>query len=443
MVWRASYTLIMIRTNCDDTPRMNRQLSLLSEAGAASRRPSCQNPPSMYQLAICSARSSLSALLALSIILLFGFGAPAEARLMYGMIDSRGRTILPFRYAAIQPANKDYLKVTPLSSDQKTFLEPFFVDEDGARIGKGSEQTIKKSSWSSLSRKVLSVGSENPKRVEGRLRKSCPKSVSHIYSKGDKGWFPAVFELGENRKRLEPRPGAGQKIGFIDQSGKVKIEPVYESASMFRNDRAIVSLVSDGGVDAAGNKVSWGLVDQDGRMVVSGYSRLYGFGDSFVAAKNIGNSFDAAMWRNPTVKNTAGYSRVEEWQQFLESYNLIGMSRSRVYELLGDPDEIPHPRGRPSPTLERAPIVPTFESLGRLPQLNYHLCNGSCGHGGSSGVQVEFGADDRVSGWRFTHTNGDGKKFGQWVRKNVRFDKGGFERNREGGSLEQSLYVQK
>ncbi len=376
------------------------------------------------------------------VTLFFALGAPVDARLMYGMLDSDGKIILPFQYASITHAENGYLLVTPLSSDQKSFLEPFYVSEDGKWIGGSSEETNMQVGSRSSGRRIPFVGAENPAKVKGVFRKRFPRSVNYIFGEGDNGWFPAVFGGEQDKTEQGYRPGNGSKMGFVDRSGKVQIAPAFESASKFRRGRAIVSIRSNDNNDAAGKNVRWGLVDESGKLVFSGYSGLYGYGNSFVAATQTDESFDAAMWRNPEIKNIAGYNRIDEWHQFLDSYDLIGMPRSRVYELLGDPDEIPR-HGRSRSTLPEAAPVVAIESLGRLAQLNYRLWNCSCGTIGSSGVQIEFDVDDAVSGWRFTRTVDEEKKYGRWVRENVRFDAVGFEKTKELGALAPALYVRK
>ncbi len=342
--------------------------------------------------------------------------APAEARLMYGMLDSNGEVILPFEYAAIAPSSKGRLLVTPLSADQKSFLEPFYVNEEGKRLNeKADYPSMLTGGWSYDPRRILSAF-DSPRKIEKNYRKKFPKSVNWIFAQGDNGWFPAAFGA-EGKIEQVYRPGDGSKIGFVDQNGQIKLAPKFEAASAFRRGKAVVSLKSDECLDAANQKVSWGLIDENGKMLISGYSWLYGVGKSFIAAKRSGNSFDAAMWRNPGLKRIFGFDRGEEWRQFIDSYDLIGMSRDQVYELLGDPDEVP--RRHHSPTAPENETLITLESLGKLPTINYHIWNSSCGSLGYSGVQIEFGADDTVTGWCNTNSDGEGKKLGEWVRKNV------------------------
>lgn len=343
--------------------------------------------------------------------------APVHARLLYGMLDSNGKTILPFEFAKIEPARRGYLLVTPLSADQKTFLAPFYVDENGVRQNEKAEYPNMLTGGGVYYNRLLLSAFGDPVKIKKDYRKKLPQSVGRVFARGDNGWAPAVF-YGENANHEQPWTlGDGSKFGFVDRDGRVKLAPTFEVVSGFRKGRAIASVKSDTCIDAANKQASWGVIDESGKMIISGYSWLYGYGNSYVAAKRVGNNFDAAMWRNPGMKRIFGYDRSEEWRQFVDAYDLIGMSRKQVYELLGDPDEVPkHTR---SPTLQDAPVV-TLESLGKLPRINYHLWNSSCGSLGYAGVQLEFGPDDTVAGWCHTNSDQDGKNFDPWVRENVR-----------------------
>jgi len=107
------------------------------------------------------------------------------------------------------------------------------------------------------------------------------------------------------------------------------------------------------------------------------------------------DSFSPKEWKDALAAPNPGdgnfICRKVEFRQFLRDYDLIGMSRKRVIELLGPEDFSGH----------------------------YMIIAGGCGRGNES-VCLRYGNDDIVTGWRLESARMT-KPADGWISKNVTF----------------------
>lgn len=114
-------------------------------------------------------------------------------------------------------------------------------------------------------------------------------------------------------------------------------------------------------------------------------------------------SFDTHQWTS----NES--SRRYQFKKFLAEYNLIGMKKAKVTELLGNPS-----KGNLEFLVDYLPTPVKFKD--RL--VTYFLCHsGTCGRGDKF-IQIAFDGNDEVSCWRI---NGMFMTNDRWFEKNMTF----------------------
>lgn len=126
----------------------------------------------------------------------------------------------------------------------------------------------------------------------------------------------------------------GATFGFIDKTGRFVIPPRFPCPpnswnSQFKNGLAPATTSKNG-------DVAFGCIDKKGRFVVPAiYKAVGNFSEGLVAVNTGPVGFDKELWAEEP--RGAG-SRMEQFSKFLRQYDFIGMTRSRVVSLLGQPD---------------------------------------------------------------------------------------------------------
>lgn len=208
----------------------------------------------------------------------------------------------------------------------------------------------------------------------------------------------------------------GGKWGYMNLQGTTIIEPKFDSATPFSNGRAAVGLKDKTG------KILVGLIDVNGKFIVEpNYKAMYPTKSLTLVVDEKGGVFDPYKWANMD-SSQAFLNRREQWAAFLKEYDLIGMSREKVHELLGDDANLvrmrnTRGRGYSSISPEGSPSSGTGEAA-KPPaekRIFYGLNSGMCGYSSSS-IELEFDDGGKVHAWRVQEGSG---RNSDWFRENM------------------------
>jgi hypothetical protein len=166
-------------------------------------------------------------------------------------------------------------------------------------------------------------------------------------------WLAARFSEGRAAIGLHPSGTQGgtqcvrgDRIGFIDVQGKLVIPAKFFAGSNrvcgFSNGLCAIRVADD-------LLHYYGFIDRDGKWVISPkYIQVTSFEDHDMAAVFAGpTEFSKKSWD----KKSMGWERVQEFQLFLKQYGLLGLSKAKVLQLLGAPDQSSSSPDRQSYTL--------------------------------------------------------------------------------------------
>lgn len=334
-----------------------------------------------------------------------------------GMIDTAGKFVYgPFKDIGIEPFY-DGLARTYRKAKQGNTEKLFYglINRDFRTVLKPNYPLIRIGGRNILARSDRSDEFRwNLFDVSGHLVFQFPKEVTLVdeYSGDNNSFAVAVDKMPLDKL---PLFGASDnaKYGYVDRTGTFFIEPRFDSAAPFRDGVAVVTVKEE---NASGKiERAFGLIDKSGKYIIKPvYSQLLSYRPLLVAMDKRGPSFDSYKWKHPDQPFS---NRREHWNDFLASYDVIGMARKDIYELLGEPDEVPKPdrgRGITIQPDETALKHATDKAL-RLPIVTYNICGGICGYSAMM-VQFEF-ADDKVIGWR---TGNYSEKPGPWIKEDMR-----------------------
>lgn len=239
---------------------------------------------------------------------------------------------------------------------------------------------------------------------QGKVLLKLPGNCSAVYGPDAKGWF-RFASGGTGLGYPSPHhPYTGAKFGFIDVDGNVKIAPGYEKVEPFEDGCAVVAVKADPVQPSSDTNLRYGVIDENDRFIIKpDFKSIDRNGDVLIITKESGNAFDPYRWRKDSVSE-----REREWKNFVQEYDVIGMSDEQVSELLG-----PHRRLSPlGPTLgyhfetprELFPRISTF-SLGSTTR---------CG-AGLRMIELLFDeTNSKVVAWR----RGGMYGFEEWTREN-------------------------
>lgn len=213
-----------------------------------------------------------------------------------------------------------------------------------------------------------------------------------------------AFAEGVKLKSMDATADSA-KWGFVDFAGKVIVPPKFDDAMSFVNGVAVVSVKNKNG------KMQSGTIDERGNFVVQPkFKHIIPTKPLAIVVEEREGGFDPYAWANPDLRGFL--NRYEQWNAFSREYDLIGMERKEVFKLLGD-DRVLHSRGRRSPTLSDAEVVPSNGIMSTAKNVFYGLNSSICGNASSS-LEVEFGDDDKASRYRILH---GGEPDQPWVSK--------------------------
>lgn len=149
------------------------------------------------------------------------------------------------------------------------------------------------------------------------------------------------------------------------------------------------------GLAARSAKAGWELIDKEGHVTKypqASYLKVLSPERILKCVQD--NRFNIAVWKDPNpVGCEIGMRRIEAFSALLKEFNLIGMPRMRLEQLLG-------------PT-ERPGNGANF----------YWILSGMCGHSWT-GIEIEFD-HEKVSRWRETRKSGENMHFTPWVTTNM------------------------
>lgn len=219
-----------------------------------------------------------------------GFCVGCNSQRKFGVIDKTGKIILEFQF--------DWLN---------NLKENLFA-----------KYTANGKDWDSLEI-IDSIGN-----VAFKL----PAGTSYI-SEFNEGLAP--FCINGPTGRSAPDRGSGVLWGYIDKTGKVVVEPKYMEASPFENGYAQVKLQQNNKSARAG------LIDKQGKLVIQPeYDSLKALPDGIViAAKPSTVNFSPLDWKSAT--RNFGTDKKQLFYGLLKDYDLIGMPKTKLVELLGMP----------------------------------------------------------------------------------------------------------
>ncbi|MBC7999891.1 MAG: WG repeat-containing protein [Leptolyngbya sp.] len=202
---------------------------------------------------------------------------------------------------------------------------------------------------------------------------SFPAGITHI--------FPQQNAITCITRNL---PTAKAKYIFLDYTGNV--------LSSNENSRPVNF---EFGLAARQVGSEWELIDKEERVTkIPNASYLKILSSERILKYAQDNRFNAAIWRNP---NPVGFgpcmNRIEHFNALLKEFNLIGMPRTQLEQLLG-PTE--NPRNGAS---------------------FYWISTGVCGHSWT-GIEIEFD-HEKVSRWRESRKSGENLYSTSWVTTNM------------------------
>lgn len=179
-------------------------------------------------------------------------------------------------------------------------------------------------------------------------------------------------------------PTAKAKYIFLDNMGNV--------LSSNENSRP---LFFEFGLAARHGQSEWELIDKEERVTkIPNVSYLKILSSERILKYVQDNRFNIAVWRNP---NPVGFgpcmNRIEHLNALLKEFNLIGMPRTQLEQLLG-PTESP-----------------------RNGASFYWISTGVCGHSWT-GIEIEFD-HEKVNRWRESRKSGENHHFTPWVSTNM------------------------
>jgi hypothetical protein len=174
--------------------------------------------------------------------------------------------------------------------------------------------------------------------------------------------------------------------GFSDQTGRMIIVPAYDTAWPFRFGAAVVRTKNKYATYA------YGLIDESGKWILKPEYGLLWQTEPDRVIVGIGPSgFDPTEWRYHRGYGY-GVSKRKQFDKLVRSHPLIGLSRAKLSELIGDGDKWLFSSSAQMPM--QAPLIkPTAD------EPIYMLDSGGC-LGQWSGFQVHFDKGV-VTRWRF------------------------------------------
>ncbi|MBX3154029.1 WG repeat-containing protein [Candidatus Obscuribacterales bacterium] len=219
---------------------------------------------------------------------------------------------------------------------------------------------------------------------DGKVIQTLPESVSYLSPAGKGLW---VFAEGGTNSRtaneFRGNPNQDSKYGIMGDSGNVVVPAKFSATSGEISDGLLLVQTQTPPGDR------WGVLHLSSKTVsfVPGADAISLEG-GFVFAYRECHKFDGEIWKNSLGGN---------WQDFLFTYDLIGMPREKVEALLGKP-------AGPLTRVESGASISQY-SRGRT---------AGCGNS-YRGVQIEFDSKEFATGWRDVTL----RDVGEWHRDNV------------------------
>lgn len=216
----------------------------------------------------------------------------------------------------------------------------------------------------------------------GKFLFSLPKETKQIYPMSDGILCETRNESGEDKRFL-----------LIDRSGRVVRSGDLSRPLHFEFGLAVVPK------KMKNSPMQWELVDEEGNVLQASQPAFFSVVSADRILKYVRNDhFVAAAWKDPSPMGEYGLYRVDHFANFLSDFDLIGMPRAQVEQLLG-----------PS---ERAMQGANFYWIG-------------CGMCGNSWTAIEIEFDQSlVSRWREVWKSSESHHAAPWVTTNMMVDKG-------------------
>lgn len=216
----------------------------------------------------------------------------------------------------------------------------------------------------------------------GKFLFSLPAGTKRVYSMSDGILCENPSEPGENKRFL-----------MIDRSGRVVRSGDHSCPLHFEFGLAVVPK------KMKNSPMQWEVIDEDGHVVQASQPAFFSAVSADRILKHVRNDhFVAAAWKDPSPMGGGGLYRVDHFANFLNDFDLIGMPRAQVEQLLG-----------PS---ERPTQGANF----------YWIGCGMCGNSWT-GIEIEF--DQTLVGrWREVWKSGESQHAASWVTTNMMVDRG-------------------
>jgi hypothetical protein len=373
-----------------------------------------------------SVRMRAASMLGLSVALTLCIAVAAHANTLckVGVIDNQGRTIIPCEYRSITYSGDGFFleKFDPSNPLHRTD-KWHRVDNSGKLLRQDvpTSEVVRQPVQNADDLggyKVISVTDRGAKKglLNSKSEVLLPTEFTEITHLFD-GVF-AIRKIGEHQASIfsaDGKPAISLPIGTIGVARLGNDKFICRSATadpelqnyicINRNGQTLFSGSSHGVLTSplgvvqlwrhpAGKCIKWQLINDSGNVIQPYQSSHFVpvSRDRILKFQPV-DHFSPGWWKNPyTTPNDL--ERTDNFANFLRDYDLIGMKKSKLEELLG-PSE-----GNP-----------------RVPFNSYGISCGDCGNSSVS-LEIEF-ANDVVARWRL---NGETNVMWGWVSKNVVFE---------------------
>jgi hypothetical protein len=190
----------------------------------------------------------------------------------FGFIDVSGNTVIPFQFDAVMDFSEGYCSVAQINNtnEDSIYYDWFFIDEKGNKIsnktyselhefknGLASAQKTGFYGWiDNKGNYLFGHDYDECKNFSGNLAAFSKNKLWGIINRqGKKIIEPSYSYIGESKENLVPFTLGYNHSGYLDTLGNMKIKPLYQAVSAFKNGFAYV---------AKNNRVS--LINKDGKL---------------------------------------------------------------------------------------------------------------------------------------------------------------------------------
>lgn len=184
------------------------------------------------------------------------------------LVNLRGKELFPPKYSMITPFVLNGLLFTTVFNEQRSAVRGI-LDKDGRIVLEPKYAEYLRIPNTNLIRTELTNSSKF-----GLINTSGKPLLDVSYDFID-------ISGSENFIMIQK----GRKTGYIDKTGKIVVEPVYEKAVRTSDDNVFIVGIPSVGASMPWH-IKWGVVNTSGRQVISCiYDELFGFGSFYIGKK--------------------------------------------------------------------------------------------------------------------------------------------------------------